>query len=150
MTVCACGHTDHASTEPRVCMNWDCHCIQFRASNPYSHLLSTVDIYLEKMTTAEQRMEWVLTNLPFFRNYNNFDLVINYWKYILHYDMETEFLVPQMRKVIESLGQPETITRTRRGLVELHPELFAPLDSKVADEKGFKQFGIMEWAIARK
>ena len=150
MTTCCCGHEEHAAYEPRVCSTLSCHCIEFKAESPYLHLLSNVDIYIEKMKSAEEVMEWVLTNLSFFRNYNNFELVISYWKYILHYDMENEFLTPAFLKLLNAKGQPETITRTRRGLVELYPDKFAPMSKEVAEQKAFKQFGIMEWAIERK
>ena len=148
MTICICGHYEHAPTEPRVCMVIACKCFEFRVENPYSHFLSQVDVYLAKFTKQEEVMEWVLINLPFFRNYNNFELVINYWKYILHYDMENQFLTPAYKKLLEAKGQPETITRTRRGLVELNEE-YAPMP-QAQEQKVLKQFGIMEWAVNRK
>ena len=60
----------------------------------------------------------------------------------------TEFLTPEIRKVLEAKGQPETITRTRRGLVEVNPD-FAPIPI-VSDQKVSKEFAIKEWAVSRK
>lgn len=154
--ICYCGHTDHAPNEPRVCMVLKCNCSKFREDNPFQTYLLKVDYYLAEMIDWEEKMSWVLTNLKFFRNYNNFEIVLAWWKYICHYDPETEFMSDGIKKHLQKNGQPESITRAFRKLKEkcrsihsdFNPCIYCPFEPTIEEYQKYKQAGIMEWSVS--
>lgn len=89
-------------------------------------------------------MKWVLTNLRFFRNYNNTELVFAWWKYVNHYDA---FRMVLTRDQYFKLDLPESITRARREWVEHDKDKYGKFDPKAEEQTLLKQYAIEEAVV---
>jgi len=147
--VCRCGHAghEHAWNDPTVCGDLDCRCVAFISATEEMPVITPMDKYIAEMTKIKDKMQWVLQNWKWFRNYGNTELVFGWWKFVNGFNIYNEVLSTEKRKIIDA---PEGITRTRRLLVEKNPDEFGPFDPTLAEEKAYKQMGIFEWVIGEK
>lgn len=127
--VCTCGHDDHAYTVPTVCKDLSCNCENYLEATPDNPVDPLWKDYLAEMTTLQDKIAWLLTNIKYLRNYNN-TLFIDWY-----------------RKAVDNRS-PESIIRAKRKLVELNFEKYGTFDAPELEmQKQLKQLGIEEWVV---
>ena len=142
-----CGHGDneHSFEEPCVCKLLSCYCVKFIQATAETPVFSEIDKYMEEFETIYDKMQWVLTNWKWFRNYTNKDLVIAWWKFVNGWDSKKQLLFDYIYK---NLDEPESITRSRRKWVEKNPDLYGPyLPSNLQEHHILKQYAISEFMV---
>lgn len=92
------------------------------------------------------RMKWILTNLRFFRNLDNKNIVFAYWQYVDGWNRKTYMTDEQFKK----LAEPESITRARRKWVEKDPEKYGRFDPTAEEQRIIKQFSLTEYFVMNK
>ncbi len=152
--ICKCSHPGnmHFSTGERCCMVTECNCFKYRRFD--KDLVTDIDkamIYFHEQKDWNSRVSWIFENLKWFRNYNNTDLVLAWWIFILKYNPFEEFMTPQVYKTISYYGKPESITRAARKLREdckknLHPNCkYCEFDPDLVEAKIEKEYGIYQF-----
>lgn len=146
---CVCGHdgNNHAWSDPTVCKDMNCNCVGFIAATVNNPVNTPMDKYVADMKQMKDRMRWVLQNWKWFRNYDNTELVLAWWKFVNNFNIYNEVLSIQKRHGIDA---PESITRARRLLVEQNKEEYGPFRASLIEEKAYKQMGIFEFVIMEK
>lgn len=146
--VCVCGHSgdDHAWSDPQVCNKLNCRCIQFIPASPDSPVILDYLKYMEKMETIVEKMNWVLTNLRFFRNLNNKEIVFAWWQYVDGWDRRK----PLTNELYHKLTEPESITRARRKLVEQNKAQYGRFKPSAEEERILKQIALEEYFVTSK
>ena len=128
--VCICGHFDHALTDPSVCKNLDCNCEKFIEATPENPVPAKWKDYVDEFKSTTAKIQWLLENVKFLRNYPN------------------KLFVDWFREKVYN-ADPETIRRTKQKLVEHHPEKYGPFDAPELEmQKQLKQVGIEEWLVS--
>ena len=133
-----CNH-HHAESEPHVCTLLDCNCDQDSFA-PFQETKG-IDYYravIKKMENTSDRIEYLLKEIPEFRNLNNKERVLVYWHYYSGY------VVPASIK--NELTDPETINRSWRKVVEINP-ILGPSNEELIKSKEIKENSIKEWAV---
>lgn len=143
-----CGHyhlTDEIGVGDNVCKtDTSCMCHNFEPNLPDFPVLNDIDRYMSQFKDMTEKMQWVLLNLKFFRNYNNTEVIFAWWKYINHYDAFRQVLTPDL---YFKLDLPESITRTKRLWVEHDKDKYGEFIPTVTEQKIFKQYAIEEYII---
>ena len=127
--VCTCGHEVHAYTVPTVCKDLDCNCENYLEATPDNPVDPKWKCYVDEFTTTTAKIQWLLQNVKFLRNYPN-KLFVDWFRV----------------KVYNS--DPETIRRTKQKLVENFPGKYGPFEAPELEmQKQLKQVGIEEWLV---
>lgn len=151
-TLCRkCNHP-HISDEQNisnVCTSTNpmCMCSDFHPHLELFPKLSQIDMYMAQFEKMIDKMQWVLLNVQFFRNYNNKDIVFAWWQYVNHWNPKWQ---PLTMEVYKRLDQPESITRARRYWKQRDFDKYGPLSKEVAEQQSFKQFAIEEFLVMNK
>jgi hypothetical protein len=141
--VCICGHDNH-DRETDVCLEKRCMCIKYQLALGDGSVIHDHTKYIRQMEKVSDKVRYILSHVKFSRNFTHKQFVFFYWRMadtlILNKSVFTESLM-------HSLEDPENITRTRQKLVKDFPELYAPFDMTLIEEREYKQTGVMMWAI---
>lgn len=125
--VCICGHDDHAWSEPTVCSDLYCKCEKYVEATPENPVDPKWEQYVLEMNSVKGKVQWLLDNIKFLRNYPN-KLFVDWFR----------------TKVYDA--DPETVRRTKQKLVEDAPGRYGPFEaSELEMQKQLKQVGIEEW-----
>lgn len=137
-----CDHDETAhDKEKNVCMgDITCPCWKFEGYPTASE----IDRYMAQIELQVDKMKWVLENLKYFRNYNNKELVIAWWRDINHIDLTKTLLT---RDLFFKLDEPESITRAHRKCVEMDRQKYGEFEPTLTEQKSFKQFAIEEFMV---
>lgn len=119
---------------------YTCACFKYEA--PYTN--PDVDRYLGEIEKFVDKMQWVLLNLKYFRNYNNKELVFAWWRDVNHCDLSK---IVVTRDVYFKLDLPESIVRAKREWVELDKAKYGPFDPTVEEQKKYKQMAFEEYFV---
>ncbi len=136
---CAHADYDHESGETTVCRVRGCDCMGFVGSMRQTP--ATIDAwqeYLRKMKTTEEKVAAILHEIHGAKNLTNQEFVFLFWHFHDGYA-----LPPQIH---QQLTDMESITRTKRKMVELHPE-FEPDNENLIMHKALKHGGIMDYVL---
>jgi len=161
---CSCGHPHskhvqflykEVNKKITYCQGNDeiikCSCTEFRQADPFSLLIANIDRYMIEMDTLGNKMQWVLLNLKFFRNYSDKYLPFAWWYYINHWDLWHEPLTPT---IYSKLDDANDLARARRMWREKDridgTELYLPFTPKVEEEHIYRQYSLEEYFIQRK
>jgi len=147
--VCRCSHDAklHSYEEPTVCSIISCRCVNFISAKVQQPVISYIDTTKQQFKTIKDKMRWILENFKWFRNYTNKDLVIAWWHFVNQVDLRKHIL---SKENYYKLDEPETVTRSRRLLVELNPELYGPFLGTYEEHKLMRQYGIEEFITEHK
>jgi len=137
-TICGGKEEDH---KQGVCVcTITCTCWKFEA--PYTN--PDVDRYLFQIEKFVDKMQWVLLNLKYFRNYNNQELLFAWWSTINHIDLTKHSLG---KDDYFKLDSAESITRARRYWVELDKEKYGKFEPSVEEQQKYKQTAFEEFFV---
>jgi len=142
MTKCNnCTHY-HASTEPFVCTLLNCSCDE-NSFEPYIEKKSFqyYTSVIESFESVHEKIKYLLTEIPEFRNYTNKDFVFAFWHYNNNFCPGMKLEIP----IYTELADPETIRRCKQKVVEENPELGA---DKIQSFKNIKQKAIEDWVCS--
>ncbi len=123
MTCGSCGHV-HVDTEPRVCCEIDCACMDVTLS---------ADV-MRDLALIGDRVASLLRERPAFREFPNKLFLFKYWEFY-----------SQSVQDIEHLDDPESILRCRRRTCAEHPEL-SPKSERSQRMRAIKENVIREWS----
>ncbi len=98
--------------------------------------LAAWNAYLRQMKTTEEKVAAILKDVPGAKNLTNQHFVFLFWYYHDLYAIPPQFY--------KNLTDVESITRTKRKLVEGHPE-FEPDDDNLSKHKMMKHDGILDY-----
>ncbi len=135
-----CGHLHRSDDDTKVCTLLSCMC-DITKFQPEIET-QTLDYYqsvLKTFTKVADKVQYLLTEIPEFRNLNNKEFLFAYWHYNFGFCPGMKLEVPVYHKLTDS----ETIRRCKQKVVEENPELAA--SSEVASFKGIKKTAIEEW-----
>lgn len=139
----ACGGREEDHKEGVCVCTITCSCWKFEP--PYTN--PDVDRYLENIEKFVDKMQWVLLNLKYFRNYNNKELVFAWWRDINHVDVSKMTVSGEL---YFKLDEPETITRGKRYWVQQDKEKYGPFEPTVEEQKKYRQFAMEEFFVMSK
>jgi hypothetical protein len=103
------------------------------------------------MKKLVDKMQWVLLNLKFFRNYSDKYLPLAWWYYVNHWDLWHQPLTPS---IYQTLDDASDLTRTRRVWRETDRKnltnLYLPFEPTMEEEHQYRQYQMHEFFISRK
>jgi len=138
----ACGHFHHPDNDTKVCTLIDCNCditkfepeIETKSLNYYQNVINGFN-------TIQEKIKYLLTEIPKFRDLGNKQFIFAYWHY-------NDNFCPGMILDIQTyhnLTDPETIRRCKQKCVEQNPLLAA--SNEVNEFKNTKKSAIEEWLL---
>ena len=113
-----------------------CNCTNYLSKGMEN--IASIERAIAGLNSTKEVVEFMLKNIPEFKDLNNKDFVFTYWHFTAGY-----VVPPAMRKM---LTDPETIRRVKQKLVETNPE-FEP-SQEVQIEKIWKKYGVEEWVTS--
>lgn len=128
---CKCGHQDH-DWETQVCLSSGCWCMKFEQAIGDNSVIPNHIKYLEQYEKVEDKVKYILTNIPETRNLKNKDFVFFYWHLVSKLNIISN-------EVIKSLDDPESIRRCRQLLVQHDIEKYGPTNQEHLTEKHKKE-----------
>lgn len=128
---CVCGHEHDWQTG--ICKHPSpCYCEKYVEATEFNPVIPKHQRYLDQYRTIEQRVKYLLENIPETRNMPNKDFVF------LYYSMFNKLSIIS-NESIKSLVDPESIRRMKQDLVEQNKDKYGPTDEKVIYEKHLKE-----------
>src|SRR3990167_9095520 len=159
---CICGHkksshtsflSDDKTKQLTACYGYQifCKCTNFQVSEPYDELLQNIDRYIIPMKKLVDKMQWVLLNLKFFRNYSDKYLPYAWKYYVNHWDMWHDILTPS---TYQTLDDDSDICRARRVWRETDRKngtnLYLPFKPTIEEEHIYRQYQMEQFFVERK
>ena len=156
LELCTCGHPRSQHTffksdnniELCACLGDQifCKCSKYQIRDYYDDMLAHIDRYLQPMSKLVYKMQWVLLNLKFFRNYPDKYLPMAWWYYINHWDLWHEPLTPS---IYQKLDDANDITRARRRWRNYDRKhltnLYLPFEPTIEEEHQYRQYQMHEY-----
>lgn len=139
-----CEHDHFANQRDNTypCGNIRCYCRHFISSENRAEAHKK---YIRSMETLTEKIEYILTNIPAFRNLTNKQFVFAFW----HYNNNFTTGMTLDARTYLSLPDPESIRRCKQKIVQHNPEL-GPNDERFIDEKLAKEYGIWQWVTDKR
>ncbi len=144
-----CNHThtfffdDDSEETLNFCSDKTCVCERYESMV----VPDRISFYANNIGRTVDRVRYVLSNLGFMRNLSDKWFTLYYWQYIEGWNM---WKSPLTQELSHKLTEAGALTRARRKLKELNPDLYGPFDAESINEREFKQLGIMEYMIVTK
>lgn len=134
---CEHEHFPNQRDNTYPCSNIRCNCRHFVpiSDEPEKHKK-----YIRSMEKLKDKIEYILQNIPAFRNLTNKQFVFAFW----HYNNNFTTGMQLDARTYIALPDPESIRRCRQKIVQNNPDL-GPKDEKFIDEKLHKEWGILQW-----
>lgn len=129
--VCKCGHKDH-DWETGVCKFQRCWCMKYEELKDNESVIPMFQKYLDELTKVEDKVKYILINIPETRNLKNKDFVFFYWHLVSRLNIVNN-------DVIKSLDDPESIRRCRQLLVQHDADKYGPTNQEHLTEKALKE-----------
>lgn len=159
--VCTCGHEKDTHTffksdtgiDLCACLGDQifCKCTKYQIKDYYDDMIQNIDRYIIPMKKMVDKMQWVLLNLKFFRNYSDKYLPYAWKYYINHWDMWHEPLTPS---IYQKLDDDQDICRARRVWREYDRKhltnLYLPFEPTIEEEHQYRQYQMHEFFISQK
>ena len=142
---CKCGHSgnDHVFSEgTEVCKIQGCWCMCFNEAIGENSVIPRHQKYLEQYEKTEDKVKYILENLPETRRLKNKDFVFFFLYVVDHLDTINN-------KIIERLTDPETIRRCRQLLVQHEPDKYGPTKEEFVYEKHLKENATYQYVMEK-
>lgn len=139
--VCECGHLNH-DWETQVCTFPGCWCMEYEELKDNQTVIPRHQKYLEQLEKVEDRVKYILENIPETRNMKNKDFVFLYWHLVSKLNIISN-------EIIFGLDDPESIRRSRQALVQHNPEKYGPTDQEHIDEKNLKESATYSYVLEK-
>jgi len=135
-----CNHYHRSDNDTKVCTLIDCSCdittfefeIETKSVNYYQSVI-------QRFTSIQERINYLLTEIPKFRDLDNKPFVFAYWHYNNNFCPGMMLDIP----TYSQLTDPESIRRCKQKVVENNPTLAA--SDKLTSLKNTKRGAIEEW-----
>ena len=138
---CICGH-EH-DWETGICKHPSpCYCTQYREAVGDNSVIPNHRKYLEQLKKVEERVRYILENIPETRNMKNKDFVF------LYYDLVSKLSIIT-NDVIKRLDDPESIRRCKQLLAEENPDKYGGFNKDYLREKGLKENATYQYVLER-
>ncbi len=142
---CKCGHSgnDHVFSEgTEVCKVPRCMCMCFNEAIGDNSVIPRHQKYLDQYKTIEQRVKYLLENIPETRDMKNKDFVFLYYHLFHKLNIISN-------AVIKELVDPESIRRMKQDLVQMYPDKYGPTDENVIYEKHLKENATYQYVMEK-
>lgn len=139
--VCKCGHDKH-DWETQVCVYPGCWCMQYEALKNNESVIPKHQRYLEQYEKVEDKVKYILENIPETKELKNKDFVFFYWHLVSKLTMITN-------RTIKDLDDPESIRRCRQLLVQHNPERYGPKNQEHLTEKTLKESATYSYVLEK-
>jgi len=98
--------------------------------------------YLEQLEKVEDKVKYILENIPETRNMKNKDFVFLYWHLVSKLNIISN-------QVIATLDDPESVRRCRQLLVQHDFSKYGPTDQEHIDEKNLKETATYSYVLEK-
>lgn len=138
---CVCGHQHDWATG--VCKHpGNCFCTEYKELKTTETVIPQHQKYLDQYKTIEQRVKYLLENIPETRDMKNKDFVFLYYHLFHKLNIISN-------AVIKELVDPESIRRMKQDLVQMYPEKYGPTDENVIYEKHLKENATYQYVMEK-
>lgn len=138
---CTCGDHKH-DWETGVCNFPGCWCMQYEELKDNQSVIPRHQKYLEQLEKVEDRVKYILENIPETRNMKNKDFVFLYWHLVSKLNIISN-------EVIFGLDDPESIRRCRQLLVQHDVNKYGPTDDLYKSEKNLKESATYQFVLEK-
>ena len=138
---CKCGHSNH-DWETQVCTYPGCWCMQYEELKDNQSVIPRHQKYLEQLEQVEDKVKYILENIPESRNLKNKDFVFLYWHFVSKLNIISN-------DVIKTLDDPESIRRCRQLLVQHNREKYGPDNEELLKEKTMKENATYQFVLEK-
>ena len=138
---CKCGHSNH-DWETQVCVYPGCWCMQYQEVKNNESVIPKHQRYLEQYEKVEDKVKYILENIPETKEMLNKDFVFFYWHLVSKLNIISN-------DVIKTLDDPESIRRCRQLLVQHNPEKYAPKNETFLTEKDKKYNATYQFVLEK-
>lgn len=138
---CKCGHSAH-DWETQVCTYPGCWCMQYEELKNNESVIPKHQRYLEQYQKVEDKVKYILENIPETKEMLNKDFVFFYWHMVSK-------LTIISNNIISKLDDPESIRRCRQLLVQHNPEKYGPKNQEFLTEKHKKEDATYQYVLER-
>ena len=138
---CICGH-EHDWNTGMCKYPGNCFCTEYRELKENQTVIPRHQIYLEQLQKTEDKVKYILTNIPETRNMKNKDFVFLYWHLVSKLNIVSN-------EVIKHLKDPESIRRCRQLLVQHEPDKYGPTDQEHKDQKALKENATYQFVLEK-
>ena len=139
--VCECGHQQH-DWETGVCIYPGCLCMELREVKHNESVIPKHQLYLDQLKGVEDKVKYILENIPETRNLKNKDFVFLYWHLVSKLNIVNN-------EVIKRLDDPESIRRCRQLLVQHNEEKYGPTNQEHLTEKALKENATYQYVLEK-
>jgi len=140
--VCQCGHQDH-DWETGICkFPGNCFCTEYKELKSNQSVIPQHRRYLEQYSKIEEKVKYILDNIPETRDMKNKDFVFLYWDLVHGLNIINN-------ETIRKLTDPESIRRCRQALVEHEPEKYGPTKEEFVYEKHLKENATYQYVMEK-
>jgi len=98
--------------------------------------------YLEQYEKTEEKVKYILVNIPETRNLKNKDFVFFFWHMVHRLNIVNN-------ETIKKLTDPESIRRCRQALVQENKAKYGPTDSTFEEEKTMKEAATYQYVMEK-
>lgn len=143
--VCKCGHSgnDHVFSEgTEVCNIQGCWCMCFNEAIGDNSVIPRHQKYLEQYEKTEDKVRYILENIPETRNLKNKDFVFFYWHMVHKLNIVNN-------EVIKHLTDPESIRRCRQLLVQHDRDRYGETNQNTSNEKHLKENATYQFVMEK-
>ena len=138
---CKCSHENH-DWETGVCVSPGCWCMKYDEAIGDNSILPKHQKYLEQYEQTEDKVRYILENIPETRNMKNKDFVFFYWHMVHRLNIVNN-------EVIKQLTDPESIRRCRQLLVQHNKEKYGETNLEMTHEKYQKENATYQYVMEK-
>ena len=139
--VCQCGHSQH-DWETGVCIYPGCWCMEYAELKNEETVIQRSQKYLDQLEQVEDKVKYILENIPESRNLKNKDFVFLYWHLVSKLNIISN-------DIIKRLDDPESIRRCRQLLVQHNKEKYGATNQEHLTEKVLKESGTYQYVMEK-
>ena len=138
---CQCGH-EHDWNTGMCKYPGNCFCTEYKEVKEPQSVIPIHIKYLEQLEQVEDKVKYILVNIPESRNMKNKDFVFLYWNLVSKLNIVSN-------EVIKTLDDPESIRRCRQLLVQHDREKYGPKSEQHLTEKHLKENATYQYIMEK-
>lgn len=136
-----CGH-EHDWNTGMCKFPGNCFCTEYRELRNNESVIPRHQKYLEQYEKTEDKVRYILENIPETRNLKNKDFVFFYWHMVSKLNIVNN-------EIIKHLTDPESIRRCRQLLVQHDFDKYGPTNQEILTEKALKESGTYQYVMEK-